>query len=132
MFRDKEMTVQKTFDDFRVIVEEAAGYNFPPKKSLTGMARIVDAPLMLKLFANKYPEKVFSLEVTDEILTQNNLFLSIQEGKVLETKSKLPIHLNLTIFDLAQALLGYHTSEKQELFKDIFPEHQAQMHFMME
>ena len=132
MFRDKEMTVQKTFDDFRVIVEEAAGYNFPPKKSLTGMARIVDAPLMLKLFANKYPEKVFSLEVTDEILTQNNLFLSIQEGKVLETKSKLPIHLNLTIFDLAQALLGYHTSEKQELFKDVFPEHQAQMHFMME
>ena len=132
VFRDKEMTVQKTFDDFRVIVEEAAGYNFPPKKNLTGMARIVDAPLMLKLFASKYPEKSFSLEVSDDILLKNNLFLSIQEGRVSKTKSKLPIHLNLTIFDLAQALLGYRTSEKQDLFKNVFPEHQAQMHFMLE
>ena len=132
VFRDNEMTVQKTFDDFRVIVEEAAGYDFPPKKSLLGMARIIDAPFMLKLFARKYPEKSFSLEVTDEILPQNNLFLSIQEGNVSKSHSKHPLHLKLNIFDLAQALLGYHTSEKEEHFKNVFPEHQSQIHFMME
>ena len=132
VFRDKEMTVQKTFDDFRVVVEETAGYNFPPKKSLAGMARIIDAPYMLKLFANKYTEKCFSLQLSDEIISQNNLFLSIQNGKVSNTDSEHPIHLKLTIYDLAQALLGYHTTEKEELFKNIFPEHQAQIHFMME
>ena len=132
MFRDKEMTVQKTFDDFRVVVEETAGYNFPPKKSLAGMARIIDAPYMLKLFASKYPEKCFSLELSDKILSQNNLFLSIQNGAVSNAHSEHSIHLKLTIYDLAQALLGYHTTEKEELFKNIFPEHQPQIHFMME
>lgn len=132
LFRNQEMTVQKTFDDFRAILEEAGGYDFPPKKSLTGMARVIDARKMLELFAEKYPDKSFSIEVTDDILTQNNLFLSVDNGRVSDTISKLSTHLNLTIYDLAQALLGYHTSDKQYLFKGVFPEHQPQMHFMME
>ncbi|MDD2476756.1 MAG: GNAT family N-acetyltransferase [Dysgonamonadaceae bacterium] len=132
LFRDQEMTVQKTFDDFRVVIEEAAGYDYPPKKSLTGMARVIDARMLLELFAMKHPDKSFSLEVTDPILSQNNLFIAINEGKVSDTKSEFTIHLHLTIYDLAQALLGYHTSQNQTLFKDVFPEHQPQMHFMME
>ena len=114
------------------MVEETAGYDFPPKKSLAGMARIINAPYMLKLFASKYPDKTFSIELTDEILSQNNLFLSIQDGKVSKVDSQLSIHLKLTISDLAQALLGYHTSEKKALFKNVFPEHLTQIHFMME
>lgn len=132
LFRDKEMVVQKTFNDFRVFVEESAGYDFPIKRSLNGMARVIDSRRLLELFAMRYPDKSFSIEVTDEILNQNNVFLIIQDGTVSETKSKLPVHLNLTIYDLAQALLGYHTKEKRELLKDVFPEHQTQMHFMME
>lgn len=132
LFRNKEMTVQKTFDDFSVIVEEAAGYDFPPKKSLTGMARVIDARLMLELFAKHYPNKSFSVEVTDAILSQNNLYLALNHGHVTTTQSKLPIHLNLTISHLAQALLGYHTSENENLFKGIFPEHLPQMHYMLE
>ena len=131
-FRKQDMTVQKTYDDFRVIVEESAGYDFPEKKSLMGMARVVDARLMLDLFAKKHPEKSFSIEISDPILTQNNLFLSINDGNVSETNSKLNIHLILTIEDLAQALLGYHSSEKEELLKNVFPERQPQMHFMLE
>ena len=131
-FRDKEMTVQKTFDDFRVVVKEAAGYDFQPIKSLAGMARVIDARLLLGLFANKYPDRSFSVEITDAILTQNNLFLALQNGKVLDADAKLATHLSLTIYDLAQALLGYQTFEKQSLFKNIFPEQHPQMHFMME
>ena len=132
MFREQEMTVQKTYNDFRIIVEEAAGYDFPEKKSLTGMTRVIDARVMLNLFAKKYPEKCFSIEISDPILTQNNLFLSINKGEVLEAKTKLTTHLILTIHDLAQTVLGYHTNDKQELLKGVFPEHQPQMHFMLE
>lgn len=132
LFRDEEMVVQKTFDDFRVVVEESAGYDYPLKKSLTGMARVIDSRRLLELFAKRYPDRSFSIEVTDDILFQNNISLTIQDGTVSETKSKLSVHLNLTIYNLAQALLGYHTKEKENLLKGVFPEHQPQMHFMME
>ncbi len=132
LFRNEEMTVQKTYDDFRVIMEETAAYDFPQKKSLTGMARVIDARMMLDLFASYYPEKSFSIDITDPILKKNNLFVSIHHGVVSEIESKLPDHLVLTIYDLAQALLGYHTSEKEELLNDAFPEHETQMHFMLE
>ncbi|NLZ95745.1 MAG: GNAT family N-acetyltransferase, partial [Bacteroidales bacterium] len=133
LYRNQEMTVQKTFDDFRVVVEETAGYDFPLKKSLAGMARVIDTRQMLELFAKQYPEKSFSIEVTDDILPQNNLFLSIDDGHVSDTDVKHAIHhLQLNIYELAQALLGYKTSKKEELFKGVFPEHQPQIHFMME
>ncbi len=129
LFRDKEMTVQKTFDDFRVVVEETAGYDYPAKKSLAGMARIIDARFLLE---KKYTEKSFSVDVKDSILAKNNLSLSIDNGCVTHSDVKQVIHLQLRIYDLAQGLLGYHTSDKRELFKGVFPEHQPQMHFMME
>lgn len=132
LFRNQAMTVQKSFDDFRVIVEETAGYDFPAKKSLTGMTRVIDARRMLQLFAAKYPDKSFSIEITDPLLPKNNLSLLIDNGAISDTKSKLTTHFIFTIHDLAQALLGYHTSEKPELFKGVFPEHHPQMHFMME
>ena len=132
LFRDKEMTVQKTFDDFRVVVEENAGYNFPPKKSLGGMTRVIDARIMLELFAKQYQEKTFSIDITDAFLPNNNLFVSINNGIVSSDNVKQSTHLRLTISELAQALLGYHTSEKEKLFKGVFPEHQPQIHFMME
>lgn len=131
-FRDKEMIVQKTFDDFRVVLEESAGYDFPLKKSLTGMARVIDSRKLLEFFAKRYPEKCFSIKVTDDILSQNNVLLSIQDGKVAEASSKYSIHLDLTIYELAQALLGYHTKEQSDLLKNIFPEHRPQMHYMLE
>ena len=132
MFRDQDMTVQKTFDDFRVVVEEAAGYNFPAKKSLAGMARVIDARMLLKLFAANHSDTSFSIEVTDDLLSKNNLVLAIHNGHVVETGFTLPIHMHLSIYNLAQALLGYHTSDEDALFRGVFPEHQPQMHFMME
>lgn len=132
LYRNQDMTVQKTFDDFRVVVEEAAGYDFQPKKSLAGMARVIDAKLMVELFAKQYSEKSFSVEITDDILPENNLFLSVHNGDVSSSDVQRVTHLQLSIYDLAQGLLGYHTSNKKELFKDVFPEHQPQMHFMME
>jgi predicted acetyltransferase len=58
-FRTKDMTVQKTFDDFRTIVEEAQLFNFPTKKNLIGMARVIDAERLLTNFKKRYHQTGF-------------------------------------------------------------------------
>ncbi len=65
LFRQKDMTVQKSFDDFRAIVEEAALFDFPAKRNLMGMARVINAAKLLSLFAARYERKSFSIEVQD-------------------------------------------------------------------
>lgn len=131
-FRQKDMTVQKSFDDFHAIVEEAALFDFPPKKNLIGMARVVDAEKLLSLFAQRYTQKTFSIIVNDELVSQNNSSFSISEGKVTQTNTLFQPTFNLNIRELAQALLGYHTSQKDDSFRTIFPEKTPQMNFMME
>ncbi|MDO5664952.1 MAG: GNAT family N-acetyltransferase [Bacteroidia bacterium] len=131
-FRQKDMTVQKSFDDFRAIVEEATLFDFPPKKNLIGMARVIDAEKLLALFADRYEQKSFSVSVTDELLSHNNHTFSISEGKITKNDSLLQPAFNLNIRELAQALLGYHTSEKGKPLHTIFPEKTPQMNFMME
>lgn len=131
-FRQKDMTVQKSFDDFRAIVEEAVLFDFPSKKNLIGMARVIDAEKLLSLFANRYEQKSFSVSVTDELLPSNNNTFSVFEGKIKKNSSLLKPDFDLDIRDLAQALLGYHTTQKGKPFHSIFPEKTPQMHFMME
>lgn len=131
-FRDREMVVQKTFDDFKVIVEEAKGYDFPLKESLTGMTRIIDAKLLLQLFAKKYNNKSFSINIEDHILKTNNRKLLIDKGEVVETLKQSSKHFDMSIHDLAQVLLGFHTSTKSNKIANMFPEHQPQMHYMLE
>ena len=132
LYRNKPMTVQKTFNDFRIVVEETAGYNYPTKKSLTGMTRVIDAKFMLQLFAKSYPEKTFSIQITDDIIPSNNLFLYVDKGNVIDRNAKHDMHLKLSIDELSKGLLGYRTADKRNLFKGVFPEHQPQIHFMME
>lgn len=129
-FRASDMTVQKNQDDFRAIMEEAELFSFPSKKSLTGMARILDAEKLLSVFASKYPQKQLSFTISDEILPANNRSFSIQNGKVDSADTNCPVRLSIDT--LAQLVLGYHTSETEEPFRSIFPEKTPQIHFMLE
>jgi predicted acetyltransferase len=131
-FRTQDMAVQKTFDDFRAIVEEAQLFNFPPKKNLLGMARMIDAEKLLSIFAKKYPQKHFSVVLDDEIIQNNNTVFSIDSGLV--TKNEKPIEpiLHLNIRKLTQLLFGYHTSKEDIISRALFPEKTAQMNFMLE
>ncbi|MDO5522905.1 MAG: GNAT family N-acetyltransferase [Bacteroidia bacterium] len=131
-FRQKDMTVQKSFDDFRAIVEEAALFGFPSKKSLIGMARVIDAEKLLSLFANRYKQKSFSVSVHDELLSANNSAFVISEGESIKKNTQGSSSFKLNIRPLAQALLGYHTSQENEPIRSIFPEKTPQMHFMLE
>lgn len=140
LFRQKDMTVQKSFDDFRAIVEEATLYDFPPARNLIGMARVINAGRLFSLFADRYERKSFSMNVHDGLLEDNNAIFTVMDGMVERrspvdesrfTSTVLP-SLTVNIRELSQLLLGYHTSERAEPFGTLFPEKQPQMHFMLE
>lgn len=131
-FRQADVTVQKSFDDFRTIVEEAALFQFPTKRNLPGMARVIDAQALLTTFAQRYENKEFSITVTDELLEHNNASFSISSGQCVKNGKQSNLHFRADIGTLAQLLLGYHTSEREAPLSSIFPEKTPQMHFMLE
>ena len=135
-YRHKDMTVQKTYEDFEAIVEEAKLFNYPPKRTLAGMARVVDAKYLISIFAENNKEKSFVLRLEDELLERNNAIYKIADGKV-EKKSisddiTSSLVFDINIRDLAQFLLGYHTSEMSEPLRNLFPKKKPEMHFMLE
>lgn len=131
-YRRQDMTIQKSFDDFKAMTEEAALYDFPPKKNLTGMARVIDAERLLSLFAGHYVQASFSVVVQDPLLTENNGSFTVAGGKVVRGGTPVSPTFNAAIDELAPLLLGYHTSGMPEPLRAIFPEKKTQMHFMLE
>jgi predicted acetyltransferase len=131
-FRTQDMTVQKTFEDFRAIVSEAQLFDFPPKKNLIGMARIIDAEKLLSIFAKKYPQKHFSVILDDEMMQRNNDKFTVSNGLAAENENLAEPVLHLNIRKLTQLLFGYHTSKEDNPLRMLFPEKRAQMNFMLE
>lgn len=71
-----------------------------------GMARIVNAPAVLHLYAAAHPEAELNLEVTDNQLAANNGYYYLNNGKCMESDRRLPgRHLSLSIGELTQLLL---------------------------
>mgnify|MGYP002407754595 FL=1 len=131
-FRQRDMTVQKTPDDFRAIVEEAALFDFPVKKGLMAMSRITDAEKLLIIFAKKYPQIKVSVKVSDPIIGKNNAVFVIKNGSVSKSSKKETTHFYVEIDALTQLLLGYRTSEFSNDYRLVFPEKQPLIGFMME
>lgn len=139
LYRDSDMTVQKTFEDFIAIAEEAKLFDYPNKKNLTGMARVVDVSQLFSLFVeapNILNDKTFIFKIEDEHIERNNGVYKVSEGKVEKIKSidaslkKNVIELNIR--EITQLLLGYHTSEENDQLRSIFPKKSPSMHFMLE
>lgn len=131
-FRKQDVTVQKTLNDFRTIAEEGKLFNYPVKKSLIGMARVINAKKLLQLFAAYYPEKEFSIKIEDELLAINNTSYRLSKGELTPLVSDQNTDFKVDIRILAQLLLGYHTSELNEPLRSLFPEKTPQMHYMLE
>ena len=127
-YREQDMTVQKTFSDFKAMVEEAALFGFPEKKSLPGMARVITADRLLSLFASRRGEDVsFRVVVKDPLIPRNNL--SVPVGDRVHC---LTPNLQAEIDQLTRWLLGYRTAELGEPYATLFPEKSPQMHYMLE
>lgn len=129
IFRNQDMTIQKTLDDFAAIVEEAALWNYPEKKSLIGMARVIDAEILLSFFAKQHPHTTLQFNIKDELIPKNNNSYTIANAEVITQQKGVPHSIDVDIRELAQLLLGYHT--KEDLLH-IFPNKNPQMHFMLE
>lgn len=132
LFRQQEMTVQKSYDDFCVMVEEAALSGYPAKRNLIGMARVIDAYKLLSLFAQRYPQKSFSITVEDSLLDMNNNMFTLGKGEVVRGVIRVKPEVEVGVGQLAQLLLGYHAHEMDAPLNILFPEKKPQMHYMLE
>lgn len=133
LYRSNDMTVQKSYSDFEAIVEEAELFDLPLKRNLRGMARIIDAESLINIFAGMYKDKSFTVKVRDEMLEVNNTTYQVSMGQVQKNPASIiePL-LDLDIRELAQLLMGFHTSEKTAPLNSLFPEKIPVMNLMLE
>ena len=90
---------------------ESVNIIIPPvtgqKTHRLGMARIIDAETMLRIYATTHPKLKMELSLVDSIMTENNGIYYINNG-VLEKKDSIGSNV-VDIEQLTQALFGYHT-----------------------
>lgn len=135
VFRNRDVTIQKTFEDFCAVTEEGKLFGYPSKRSLIGMARVIDAEYLLSVFASYYSDISFCLRVNDPILAHNNACFCIDNGVVRRRECDsdgafqfFEVDINM----LARLLLGYHTEGLTTDLSALFPEKTPGIHYMME
>ena len=77
-----------------------------------GMARIIDAETMLRIYAMTHPKMKIEISIVDPILTQNNGTYYINNGE-LDKKNSIGANV-VDIEQLTQALFGYNTENLPE------------------
>ena len=77
-----------------------------------GMARIIDAETMLRIYAMTHPKMKVEISIVDPILTQNNGTYYINNG-VLDKKNSIGANV-VDIEQLTQALFGYNIENLPE------------------
>ncbi len=89
-----------------------------------GMARAIDVHLLLNTYAHKHPELELTLKITDEFLPENNGYYRLSEGECIRYTDKPDRYgyTFVTINQLTQALLGYHTEELPEALQAFEPQ----------
>lgn len=127
VFRDRDFCVQKSFSDFKTIVEEYINDGSPEKYNLAGMACIIDEETLLKLYAQKNS----STEVHIKVVKENeDIIYTIDSGIVKREYS--PFDIKLDIRTLCRLLFGYKTDLLEEPLKSLFPLHHPVMNLMLE
>ncbi len=123
LYRHKDFCVQKSFSDFKTIIEEYRNDGSPKKYNLAGMARIIDNSYLLKLFAIKNPSLYIRIRTEDEVYLIDN-------GYVRKTGEAPDIEINCRM--LCRLLFGYKTYELDKPLKTLFAEHHSVMNLMLE
>jgi predicted acetyltransferase len=124
LYRHKDFCVQKSFEDFKTIVEEYINDGSPEKHNLAGMARIIDNLFLLKLFAIKNPHLNIRIKIKEQIYLINNGTIEkiAHESSDMEVSSRL----------LCRLLFGYKTNELGKPLAALFAEHHPVMNLMLE
>ena len=94
-----------------ILVPPVAGQ----KTHRLGMARLIDAETMLRLYAMSHPKMKMEISLVDTILPENNGTYYINNG-TLDKKNSIGTNV-VDIEQLTQALFGYKTETLPEKLK---------------
>ena len=110
IFSDLITAAANTFDN------ETINIFLPPvpgqKTHKLGMARIIDAETMLRIYAMTHPKMKIEISIVDPILTHNNGTYYINNG-ILDKKNSIGANV-VDIEQLTQALFGYNIENLPE------------------
>ena len=95
-------------DTINIIIPPVPGQ----KTHRLGMARIIDAETMLRIYAMSHPKMKIEISIVDPIITQNNGTYYINNGE-LDKKNSIGANV-VDIEQLTQALFGYNTENLPE------------------
>jgi predicted acetyltransferase len=131
-FRQRDFCIQKSMSDFITIVKDAELDGFPPKTNLSGMARVIDAPLLCRYFARRYPEKSLCFEVKDQLIPSNNGVYGIKTGdcRLISDSSMCTPSVDINI--LCRLLMGYRLDELIPEWAKHFEPHKPLLNLMLE
>lgn len=105
----------------------------PPKENKEkhlGMARIINAEKMLQLFCKKYNEIGISIELTDNLITENSDYYTLKHGTCERGFHPDRKYHKLNIKQLTYLLLGYGIEDFPKEFQ-VFPSQQPYMSLML-
>ena len=74
-----------------------------------GMARIINVEQMLQLYAKEHNEIHLALEISDEIINENQGYYLLKYGVCERSFEPIKESIPLSIGELTRILLGYHT-----------------------
>lgn len=123
-----------------LLKEASTWYKFPYAQYITsthnrntkklGMARIINAPKMLQLYADQYKNIHLKFKLSDKLLPLNNGFYQLGQGTCKQIDPPDENCTECTINQLTQALMGYHTEQLPEPFQS-FPTMNPYMSLML-
>ena len=73
------------------------------------MARIINVEQMLQLYAKEHNEIHLALEISDEIINENQGYYLLKYGVCERSFEPIKESIPLSIGELTRILLGYHT-----------------------
>ena len=110
IFTDLITAAANIFDNetINIIIPPVPGQ----KTHRLGMARIIDAETMLRIYAMSHPKMKIEISIVDPIITQNNGTYYINNGE-LDKKNSIGANV-VDIEQLTQALFGYNIENLPE------------------
>lgn len=127
IFGDLITAAANVFDNenVNIIISPVPGQ----KTHKLGMARIIDAETMLRIYAMTHPKMKVEISIVDPILTHNNGTYYINNG-VLDKKNSIGANV-VDIEQLTQALFGYNIENLPEKLH-VFNKQAAFMSLMLD
>ena len=108
---NSQQPIANSQSSINIIIPPVAGQ----KTHRLGMARLIDAETMLRLYAMSHPKMKMEISLVDTILPENNGTYYINNG-TLDKKNSIGTNV-VDIEQLTQALFGYKTETLPEKLK---------------